>query len=182
MIENCKIILDIYNYKKPLNSKAIRDACRTAIIRAGFDSNKLSSVYGIKHGAGVRLLNNNLRYRLENECGLAEDTAAVSFLMGNSLQNDVTADHYRSFTCPEGQQYLYNALSRDTRFDNVDIDEDNIFIREDPDGYTEYTITPKSPQKIMSFKMKFKAKPGEVIYASARQGIKCSISAKKAKT
>lgn len=54
--------------------------------------------------------------KLSHFCGLSEDTSALAFLTGQSLQGDTTGDHYRSFTAPEGQLYLYTAMRRDRRF------------------------------------------------------------------
>lgn len=169
--------------RKPLKSKELTNLCRNALIRAGLDQSKLSVVPVINMGAGVRLLHKNIRYRLEHYCGLFDDPAAVSFLMGNSLQSDVTADHYRSFISDEGQAYLYNALKRDKRFiNNLETEEnkDNMVTSWSmPGGITEYSISPSSPHDIITFKIKVQIKPNDCIYLYAPQGISCTVKVLK---
>lgn len=173
------------DYKKPVDAKDITRLCRIALLRAGIDQYYLSVIQGICPGAGLRLLQKNLRYRLEYYCGLSEDPAAVSFLMGNSLQNDITADHYRSFISPEGQMYLYNALKRDKRFISDQETEENK--RETvqnwilQDGITEFSISPTSTHEVISFKIKIQIKPNDFIYLYAPQGISCSVKVWKAR-
>lgn len=91
--------------------------------------------------------------------------------------NDVTAENYRSFTCPEGQAYLYNALKRDTRFiEKPESATDEEFIKEiTPDGKIEYTIIPEAPDKLTSFKAKLLVKPGGRVEITAPQGVICSV-------
>lgn len=69
-----------------------------------------------QHRYGWNLLRDSLEHRLVTCCGLEEEPGAVSFLMGRSLANDTTSDHYHSFTDPSGQELLYRALARDRRF------------------------------------------------------------------
>jgi len=66
--------------------------------------------------AVCELLRNNLHCRLTAYCGLGQMPGAVNFLLGNSLANDTTSDHYRSFVDQEGQEMLYRSLARDRRF------------------------------------------------------------------
>ena len=66
--------------------------------------------------AVCELLRNNLHCRLTTYCGLGQAPGAVNFLLGNSLANDTTSDHYRSFVDQEGQEMLYRSLARDRRF------------------------------------------------------------------
>lgn len=65
------------------------------------------------YGVGVRLLLAHYKHRIAYLAGLDADNGAVRFLQGLSLAGNVTADHYRSFTSPEGQEFLLNILSRD---------------------------------------------------------------------
>ncbi|MGI6124392.1 MAG: hypothetical protein ACOYIG_09430 [Acetivibrionales bacterium] len=162
--------------ERPLEPKALTTLCRISLIQCGIDHNNLTTVSGELHGSGIRLLLRNIKYRLEHYCGLSQDPAAVRFLLLMAL-NDVTAENYRSFTCPEGQAYLYNALKRDTRF--IETHEPNSseeVIKELlPDGRVKYTILPESPDKLTSFKVKFLLQPHTRIEVFAPQGLTCSI-------
>lgn len=62
---------------------------------------------------GVRLLLAHYKHRITYLAGLDADNGAVRFLQGLSLAGNVTADHSRSFTSPEGQAFLLSILSRD---------------------------------------------------------------------
>ncbi|NLB79195.1 MAG: hypothetical protein GX796_10270 [Clostridiaceae bacterium] len=163
------------NPEKPLDHKVLTNLCRTALIQAGIDQNNLITVSSKVYGAGIRLLLRNIKYRLEHHCGLSTDPAAVRFLLQKTM-NDTTAESYRSFTCPEGQTYLYNALKRDTRFiEKPESATDEEFIKEiTPDGKIEYTIMPEAPDKLTSFKAKLLVKPGGRVEITGLQEVTCS--------
>lgn len=164
------------NPKKQLDPKVLTTLCRTALIHCGINQYNLTTLPGELYGSGIRLLLRNITYRLEYYCGLSLDPAAVRFLTLKAL-NNVTAEHYRSFTCPEGQAYLYNALKRDTRFNEIpDSESDDEITKEVlSDGRVKYSILPESLDKLTSFKVKLVIKPGESVEVSAPQGITCSI-------
>lgn len=65
------------------------------------------------YGVGVRLLLAHYQHRITYLAGLDADNGAVRFLQGLSPAGNVTADHSRSFTSPEGQAFLLSMLSRD---------------------------------------------------------------------
>ncbi len=179
-LEKMYIASNKVNPEKQLVPKVLTTLCRTALIHAGIDQYNLTTVPGELYGAGIRLLLRNIKYRLEHYCGLSSDPAAVNFLTLKSL-NNVTAEHYRSFTCPEGQNYLYSALKRDTRFTEMpeSVSDDEIIKEDLPDGRIKYKILPESIDKLTSFKVKLVIKPGESVEVSAPQGIICSIVVKR---
>lgn len=71
----------------------------------------LSLAPGRAHG--VRLLLAHYQHRITYLAGLDADNGAVRFLQGLSPAGNVTADHSRSFTSPDGQAFLLSILSRD---------------------------------------------------------------------
>lgn len=165
--------------KYSISSKELTQLCRTELLRAGLAEDNMLPVKGKAIGVGIRLLHRNYKYRLEHYCGLASDPAAVSYLTGHSLQHDVTADHYRSFTCPEGQRYLFNAMKRDGRFIKVEkgIEPFGITKRMLPDGCVEWTFTLAQPDNILFGSLLFTLNPGKCFEISAEQGLELQVKA-----
>ena len=62
--------------------------------------------------AAVRICLNTYHANLDHECALHEDSGMRSFLSGESLTGNVTADHYRSFTDSDGVEQQYKVLRR----------------------------------------------------------------------
>jgi len=172
-LDDLLVITPAYPGKKPVSSKELTQLCRTELLRAGMGEDNLLPINGKHTGVGVHLLHRNLKYRLEYHCGLVNDPAAVSYLLGHSLQYDVTADHYRSFTSPEGQRYLYNAIKRDKRF--LDIEKTgkdfNCTTRQLPDGRVEWIFSPTRPDKILYGSFRLTLNTGEICEISAEQGL-----------
>lgn len=97
--------------QKPTDRETINSYCRRTltelhILREGSDHRQ----------SACGLLRDNLAYRLVTYCGLREEPGTVNFLLGRSLANDTTSDHYHNFVDPSGQEMLYRALARDRRF------------------------------------------------------------------
>jgi len=179
-LDNLPVITHAYPGKKPISSKELTQLCRTELLRAGMGEDDLLPIKGKPIGVGIRLLLSNYKYRLEYYCGLASDPAAVSYLMGHSLQHDVTADHYRSFTCPEGQRYLYNAMKRDGRFIKVEKVEEPFIITNLTllDGRVEWTFKPTKPDKYFSGRL-FLLNPRECCEISAEQSLELKVKAEE---
>lgn len=98
---------------KCLKSKTLTEFCRELLLHCGMDYLNLTPDRTQPYGVGVRLLLAHYKHRITYLAGLDSDNGAVRFLLGLSLAGNVTADHYRSFTSPEGQEFLLNILSRD---------------------------------------------------------------------
>lgn len=176
---NLPLITPESSGKKPVSSKELTAFCRAELFRAGMAQDDILPIPGEPYGMGISLLLRNYRHRLEHDCGLISDPSAVNYLAGHSLQYDVTADHYRSFTCPEGQQYLYNAMKRDTRFCAADNSEEPVRMtqRQLPDGRVEWTFTPTRPGEILCGDLTLTLHPDEEVYLSATQGLSVRIEA-----
>ena len=97
---------------KRLTPKTLTEFCRE-LLHCGMDYISLTPDRTQPYGVGVRLLLAHYKHRITYLAGLDSDNGAVRFLLGLSLPGNVTADHYRSFTSPEGQEFLLNILSRD---------------------------------------------------------------------
>ncbi len=182
-LQNLPVVTPGCPDKKPVSPKELTAFCRAELLHAGMGQDDMLPIPGQPYGMGIRLLLRSYRHRLEYYCGLSLDAAAVNYLTGHSLQYDVTADHYRSFTCPEGQRYLYNAMKRDTRFYNVENTSEQVFMtqRQLPDGRVEWTFTPTRPGEILCGSLQLTLRPDEQVYLSATQGISMYMSTKAVK-
>lgn len=98
---------------KRLIPKTLTEFCRELLLHCGMDYLSLTPDRTQPYGVGVRLLLAHYKHRITYLAGLDSDNGAVRFLLGLSLSGNVTADHYRSFTSPEGQEHLLTILARD---------------------------------------------------------------------
>ena len=77
--------------------------------------------------------------------------------------NDVTSDHYRSFTCIDGQQYLLAAMRRDKRFwpkpENAEI---SITTNEEV-GHTEIFVPSADPKRFTDVEIELELDAGDWI-------------------
>lgn len=153
--------------EKRLKGKDLSGHCKRIIQSCGISEAQRERLNSSEHnGFGIRLLLQNYKHKLAHFCGLSSDTAAVAFLSGRSLRGDTTADHYRSFTSPEGQRYLYIAMSRDTRFTSF------------PDGHQQETrnngqiiLRPSLPNRRIGAVITVTLKKGEAITVCAPKGV-----------
>lgn len=85
---------------------------RDALLRAGVKNSTLapSKNRDPRVGMGTQLLQKNYKAKLL-ECGLETDNGLVDFLCLKKIAS-VTANHYRSFTSQEAQQYIRSVLDR----------------------------------------------------------------------
>ena len=150
-------------------SKALTAYCREQLLHAGMEYNDLVVDKRIANGVGIQLLHKNLRLRLSRECGLQEDGAAIKYLFGQSLSHDVTADHYRGFSNPEGQMYLYKALCRDKRFEPDT--EMKTRIEKKANGSTEILVPAKDNEHTADATITIHLQQGQYIVVSAAMGL-----------
>ena len=100
-----------------VESKALTAFYRDELLHCGMGAAELAQDRAGPYGIGVRLRLSNYKCRITYPDGFQKDNGGVDYLMGHSLSGNVTADHYRSMTGPEGQDSLLNALSRDKTSD-----------------------------------------------------------------
>lgn len=160
------------NPAKPIKGKDLTSFCKSILRNSGVpDTQLLQLKASSQAGVGVRLLHKNYKHKLAHFCGLSTDTAAIAFLSGRSLHGDTTADHYRSFTSPEGQWYLYAALCRDTRFFTSPEQ-----YKEAERGDGQIILHPSAPNFHAGAIVTLKMKKGETIQISATKGVSGNFS------
>lgn len=167
--------------KKRTETKELTALCRTTLlhINIGYASLQKDAETASRVGAGVRFLLNTYRYKIGTECGLETlDPAAMKYLLGNSLQYDVTADSYRSFSGPDGQRYLYHALQRDCRFTEFNDSASASPALNQQTGCYEAAVSQSDIMRPAECEIVVTLRRGEMIQLSSQKGIKATVSAR----
>ena len=146
---------------KALSCKKLNEFCRNRLLHNGMDYGSLSADMSQPYGVGVRLLLANYKAHIVYLSGFSEDSAVVKFLLGHSLSGNATADNYRSFTSPEGQEYLLDILSRDKTFEPKIPKEALISQPINTGGETVITVKAKDPRHFNRVKATIHLSPGE---------------------
>ena len=147
----------------------LTEACRNVLRHCGVGYAALAKHQDLQSGAGIHLLHETYRYRLEEICGLRDDPALVKFLMHNVLTNLVQADHYRCFTDASAQHMMATALLRDKRFEK-DIPPAKQFKRKKVGPGEQVTVPAPSVKTRNHVKFRLRLKPGEVVKLSSPHG------------
>ena len=158
---------------KPLSQKEVTDFIRKVLLvhnvnntiyYAAKEENKRSA-------AGITLLLNTYKYKVSELCGLQNDPAAIKYLCALSLSTDVTADHYRSFSCPEGQRKLYIAMRRVGTGLKPPATSKATVTRIPVDGGYLIRIVPDDPSKIVTASFDCKVASGDSIVLDGKFGV-----------
>ena len=154
--------------------KAITDYIRQTLRHIGVDEGILRAAKGgeRKQAAGVRLLLNTYEKKVALQLGLEEsDPSAILFLLGRSLGTDVTADHYRSFTSPEGQRKLYIAMRRwGSCVQPVQSNKVSMTEQRTENGYL-LRFSPEDPEKRMDLELTLELRAGEELVLWGEYGL-----------
>lgn len=151
-----------------LTTNAQSNCCRTFLQQAKFNTDGSD--------LGIGALHRNYKYILDEYCGLTADNGASLFLQGKSLNHDVTADHYRSFTDPEGQYQLFKVLDRDKRF-AVPYEGSKIQCTTASNGTHEIVVHSRDLEHFTEFECTFYLAPGQFIELESEDGIEGYFSA-----
>lgn len=122
-----------------VTAKSITDFARQMLRRLHIRGNGAAEG---KEQLGIRLLRSNFVHRLKTYCALGDEKGAMNYLQGRSLANDTTSDHYRCFSDPEGQEFLYRALERDRRFVQQTFFSEQPAVEALENGSTVYHFSP----------------------------------------
>ena len=153
-----------------LDIKTIQNFCRWMLTKAGVSGSNSPG----KRQPTFAILRENYRHRLLTYCGLRDEPGAVAFLMGDSMADDTTSDHYRNFTDEEGQRMLYRALARDRRF----YAEPMPVLPEGIPG-KELWVVPAAPEERSVISATIQVKAGDIITVESPMGVQVSWRSEK---
>ena len=153
---------------------------RNKLMQAGIGYAALQPRVDSVYGSGTQLLLDNFRNKLITECGLDEERGAVTFLMGHALL-DVTSDNYRSFTCPEGQEFLFTALCRDGRFDEQYSNDDDIKVALNvlSDASVSAVVPAAGPNRVTRTSAVIHLQPGQHLHIASPHGVIGELKVRK---
>ena len=172
-IENRPVVTETNSTVRRLSSKTLMTCCRRVMKGLGVGYAQMIGRKAGQHGAGVRMLNNTYKHRLESICGLSDSSAVVKFLQHIQLSNSVLADHYRSLTDETGRWYLTTALRKDRRF--VENPQRKRNVRRERVDETEVThIAPQDARYPTQATIKANLRDGEELVISAPHGLRIS--------
>lgn len=164
--------------KVKLKSKILTESCRNILRNAGVGYAVLAGLKEYQKGAGITLLHQSYRYRLETVCGLKEDQAIVRFMMHESLVNMLQANHYRCLTDETAWDYLLTALERDKRFED-EVKPARTIKRQRIDSGERITALAENSKRRNRATFRMRLKPGETAKVYAAHG--CHVEIRTAK-
>ena len=119
------------------------------------------------NSTAARIFVNTYIHNLSN-CGLSEDEGLFRFLCGSSLAGNTTADHYRSFTDPDGLENQYSYLRRLAPEEPIILD--NAIDKSDPD-YDVYRFSAPTTQDLFCLQMELDGvETGQTVSLFSRYG------------
>lgn len=162
--------------KVRLEPKVLTEACRNILRNAGVGYAVLAGLKEYQKGAGITLLHQTYRYRIETVCGLSEDQAIVRFMMHESLVNMLQANHYRCLTDETAWNYLLTALERDKRFED-EVKPARPIKRQKIDSGEQITALAENSKRRNRATFCMRLKPGETAKVYAAHGCRVEIRA-----
>ena len=115
----------------------------------------------------ARIFVNTYIHNLSN-CGLREDEGLFRFLCGSSLAENTTADHYRSFTDPDGLDNQYSYLRRLAPEEPIILD--NAIDKSDP-HYDVYRFSAPTTRDLFCLQMEMDGvETGQTVSLFSRYG------------
>lgn len=126
-----------------------------------------------------RILMNTYKKLVVVYCGLLDDPGTANFLQGLSLSNDVTSDHYTSFSSDEAGERLYTIVRATMpRFDIPQIVEH----QQRSDGTEQYAYCPDNTRQRVGVVGEFLLNPGETAIIRCPHGVAGSLRARALST
>lgn len=180
-IAKMTIASDEHDPRKPLDPSVLTERSRNILRNFGVGYAELAALQDFKSGAGINMLLNTYRHRLEEICGLKNDPALANFLMHHSMANMLQANHYRSFTDPVALKMIVGILNRDPR-----MKKESVHIRgykRKKDGRDEqFTVFAKSSQEHAFATVKLRLQPGQKVQIMAPHGCLTALTTLGANT
>lgn len=126
--------------------------------------------------ASLRYLLNTYKSKVEHSCGLElNDPAAIRYLKTMSLNNDVSAAYYRSFSSPDGLWKLYVAMRRF----GTGLEEKSTKCSKEileRDGNCTLIFTPKDQSRLMKIEMDIMMSPEDLAELRSKFGFEATIA------
>lgn len=164
------------NYKRPITTSLLTKTAMNILLDSfmTYADYKLLTNENLDVSAASRVLYNTYKRDLESICNLEDDPGSMNFLLGLSLQDDITSDAYRDFTSLEGLTHLYDLLHILCKDVPVEQREDVI----SSDGQIVRTFSPETSRSNYQAIATIVLQPGEKISMKVPHGVNGSFGAR----
>lgn len=164
------------NYKRPITASLLTKTSMNVLLDSfmTYADYKLLTNENLDVSAASRVLFNTYKRDLESVCNLEDDPGSMNFLLGLSLQDDITSDAYRDFTSIEGLTHLYDLLHVLCKEEPVEPIDDVIL----EDGQIVRTFTPQTTISKYQVYTTIVLQPGQKINIKALHGVNGSFDAR----
>lgn len=163
---------------RPITKSKLTSEIRKMIKGFGVEPKVLYNLHDPSHrtSASSQYLLNTYKSKVKNECGLeVNDPAAIRYLLTMSLNNDVSAAFYRSFSSPDGLWRLYVAMRR---FGTGLEQKSSRCIKETIKDENHYTLTvsPVDQLKLLKAEIEVELSPDELVELRSKFGFEATIA------
>lgn len=161
-----------------LRSSELTAACRNILRSYGVGYAALAAMRDYEEGAGVRILLNTYKNRLEEICNLRMDPALVAFLMHYSLGSMLQASSYRSFTDQCAMEMIAAILDRNKRF-STGFEHTASYRRKKTKGGERFVVYAKRPRDKAHATVRLRLQPGMSLSVCAPHGCRVALTANR---
>lgn len=162
-----------------LDTKEPTAYIRYMLLKSGVGYSALQPRIDSQYGSGTQLLLDNFRNKVITECKLVDERGATAFLLCQAIP-DVTSDSYRSFTCHEGQEFLFTVLRRDGRFDEHYCDDEmKIDSVVSPDGSVSSIVSAAGANCVTRASTEIHLLPGQYLCIASPHGVAGELRVRK---
>lgn len=164
------------NYKRPITASLLTKTAMNILLNSfmTYADYKLLTNENLDVSAASRVLFNTYKRDLESICNLEDDPGSLNFLLGLSLQDDITSDAYRDFTSVEGLTHLYDLLHVLCKEEPIEPIPDKVA----EDGLITKTFTPKTTRSCCQVLATVILQPGQKLSIKVLHGVSGSFDAR----
>lgn len=176
-LEKMPIVSQLTDPTKRMSADALVQLATTKLRTIGITNADLADLREDDDRTAVsrRLLLNTYKKLIVVHCGLQDDPGSANYLQGLSLQDDVTSDHYTSFSADEAGERLYT-IERST-MPQFDIPQPAEY-EQCPDGSVQYNFSPDHTRQRVGVVGELTLNPGDVVTILCPHGVTGSVTAR----
>lgn len=145
--------------KKKMNPNELIQNGRLMLLNVGYTYATLKELTDENLGAvSARIFSNTYKRNLYQNCRLTDDDGDAKYLMGESLTDNVTNNHYISFSCEASADRFHTMMSVLQKKEDIDKDVEVVVLG---DGKEKLTLYPKDTWQRVGCKAFYVLKPNE---------------------
>lgn len=171
------IVSQIKSPEVPMSPNALIQHATTMLSSVGITNAQLTALRRICPSIAVssRILGNTYADRINKNCGLLNEPGTVKFLLHESLSDNVSDDHYTSFSDEEAGKHLYDIMSVVQPEREIDMGEPFRSCLTDKEILC---MTPETTRQRVGLVATYKLMPGDELVIQCPHGVTGSIRAR----